>query len=88
LLRELREELELGAFCAEAIAFIHRENDEVSSIHIDILYRVQVVGKVKIQNTHELVGVFKTLAEIAKHCEARGHTPSCEKSCLSLVLMT
>jgi predicted NUDIX family phosphoesterase len=67
LVRELREELELGAFRAEAVALIHRADNEVSKVHTGVLYKVQVVGEVKIRETHKLAGEFKTWAEIAEH---------------------
>jgi predicted NUDIX family phosphoesterase len=66
LVRELREELELGAFRAEAVALIHRADNEVSRVHTGVLYKVQVVGEVKIRETHKLAGAFKTWAEIAE----------------------
>jgi predicted NUDIX family phosphoesterase len=69
LIRELREELELGAFTAEAVALIHRADNEVSMVHTGVLYKVQVVGEVKIRETHKLAGEFVTWAEVAQKYE-------------------
>ncbi len=69
LIRELREELELGAFSAEAVALIHRADNEVSRVHTGVLYKVQVVGEVKIQETHKLAGEFVTWAEVGERFE-------------------
>jgi predicted NUDIX family phosphoesterase len=69
LIRELREELELGAFTAHAIALIHRADNEVSMVHTGVLYKVQVVGEVKIRETHKLAGEFMTWTEVGKKYE-------------------
>jgi predicted NUDIX family phosphoesterase len=69
LIRELREELELGAFTAEAVALIHCADNEVSLVHTGVLYKVQVVGDVKIRETHKLAGEFLTWTEVAQKYE-------------------
>jgi predicted NUDIX family phosphoesterase len=69
LIRELREELELGAFTAEAVALIHRADNEVSMVHTGVLYKVQVVGEVKIRETHKLAGEFMSWAEVREKYE-------------------
>ncbi len=69
LIRELREELELGAFTAEAVALIHRADNEVSMVHTGVLYKVQVVGEVKVRETHKLAGEFVTWAEVTEKFE-------------------
>jgi predicted NUDIX family phosphoesterase len=73
LIRELREELELGAFTAHAVALIHRDDDEVSRVHTGVLYKVQVIGEVKIRETHKLAGAFMTWADVGeKYAQLEG----------------
>jgi predicted NUDIX family phosphoesterase len=69
LIRELREELELGAFTAQAVALIHRADNEVSMVHTGVLYKVQAVGEVKIRETHKLAGEFRSWAEVREKYE-------------------
>jgi predicted NUDIX family phosphoesterase len=69
LIRELREELDMGAFTAKAVALIHRADNEVSLVHTGVLYKVQVVGEVNIRETHKLSGQFMTWAEVGEKYE-------------------
>jgi predicted NUDIX family phosphoesterase len=69
LIRELREELELGAFTAEAVGLIHRDDNDVSLVHTGVLYKVLVVGKVNIKETHKLMGKFVSWQEVGEMYE-------------------
>jgi predicted NUDIX family phosphoesterase len=69
LIRELHEELNIGAFNAEAVGLIHRDDNEVSRVHTGVLYKVEVVGEVTVRETHKLAGEFVDWAEVAQKYE-------------------
>jgi predicted NUDIX family phosphoesterase len=54
--RELREELEIGAFFAEAVGLIHRSETPVERVHTGVLYRVRSAGPVRVRETTKLAG--------------------------------
>lgn len=62
--RELREELYIGAFFAEAVGLIHRADDPVSRVHTGVLYRVRSPGPVRVRETTKLAGGFASAEEI------------------------
>ena len=68
LARELREELRVGAFFAEAVGLIHRAETPVERVHTGILYRVKTPGEgeVTVRETHKLAGNFVTWREVEK----------------------
>ena len=66
LARELREELYIQAFFAEAVGLIHRAENEVERVHTGILYRVKTPGEVRVRETHKLAGGFVTWDEVEK----------------------
>ena len=68
LTRELREELAIKAFFAEAVGLIHRDETPVERVHTGILYRVKTLyeegGEVKVRETDKLAGGFVTWQEV------------------------
>lgn len=66
LARELREELHLGAFFAEAVGLIHRAETVVERVHTGILYRVKIPSEeeVAVRETHKLAGGFVKWQEV------------------------
>ena len=68
LTRELREELSIKAFFAEAVGLIHRDETPVERVHTGILYRVKTLyeegGEVKVRETDKLAGGFVTWQEV------------------------
>ncbi len=56
LARELREELHIRAFFAEAVGLIHRQENAVERVHSGILYRVKPKGEIAIRETEKLAG--------------------------------
>ena len=66
LARELREELYIRAFFAEAVGLIHRTETAVERVHTGILYRVKTPGEVRVRETHKLAGDFVTWGEVEK----------------------
>lgn len=68
LARELREELHIKAFFAEAVGLIHRAETAVERVHTGILYRVRMPteGEVSVRETHKLAGGFATWEEVER----------------------
>ncbi len=69
LTRELREELHMEAFFAEAVGLIHRAETAVERVHTGILYRVKTPAEreeVSVRETHKLAGGFVTWEEVEK----------------------
>ena len=64
--RELREELAIKAFFAEAVGLIHRDETPVERVHTGILYRVKTAGEVKVRETDKLAGGFVTWQEVER----------------------
>ena len=64
LARELREEVTIRAFFAEAVGLIHRSETAVERVHTGILYRVKTPGEVQVRETHKLAGGFVTWEEV------------------------
>ena len=64
LTRELREELAIKAFFAEAVGLIHRDETPVERVHTGILYRVKTPGEVKVRETDKLAGGFVPWQEV------------------------
>ena len=64
LARELREEVHMRAFFAEAVGLIHRSETAVERVHTGILYRVKTPGEVQVRETHKLAGGFVTWEEV------------------------
>ncbi len=66
LARELREELHIGAFFAEAVGLIHRAETVVERVHTGILYRARIPneGEVAVRETHKLAGGFVKWQEV------------------------
>ena len=71
LTRELREELHIKAFFAEAVGLIHRAETAVERVHTGILYRVNLPkeGEVTVRETHKLAGGFATWEEVEEVTE-------------------
>ncbi|MDZ7704706.1 MAG: NUDIX domain-containing protein [Trueperaceae bacterium] len=65
LARELREELVIGAFFAEALGLIHRSETPVERVHTGILYRVRTPDPVRVRETDTLAGKLVPWAEVA-----------------------
>jgi len=66
LTRELREELDVGAFRAEAIGLIHTQDGAVSRVHSGVLYEVRTLGEVSIRETSKLRGAVQSWREVAR----------------------
>ena len=66
LTRELREELSIKAFFAEAVGLIHRDETPVERVHTGILYRVKTPGEVTVRETDKLVGGFVPWQEVER----------------------
>ncbi len=64
LVRELREELYLGAFIATPMGLIHQAGG-VSSVHTGVLYLVRTTGEVRVRETEKLRGAFVSWDEVA-----------------------
>jgi predicted NUDIX family phosphoesterase len=64
LVRELREELHLGAFTAAPVGLIHQTGG-VSSVHTGVLYLVRTTGEVRVRETEKLRGAFVSWDEVA-----------------------
>ncbi|MEM6430224.1 MAG: hypothetical protein AAF708_13355 [Deinococcota bacterium] len=69
LVRELREELVIGAFTADARALIHRSENAVERVHTGLLYTVKVVAPVSVRETHKLAGEHVPWAEVGYNYE-------------------
>ena len=70
LTRELREELHIRAFFAEAVGLIHRAENAVERVHTGILYRIRTPGEVSVRETDKLAGGFVPWSEV-EEVEAR-----------------
>ncbi len=66
LARELREELEIGAFFAEAVGLIHRDESSVERVHTCVLYHVRTPGRTGVRETKKLRGRLATPEEIIR----------------------
>ncbi len=66
LTRELREELHIRAFFAEAVGLIHTAETLVDRVHTGVLYRVRAPGDIEVRETHKLSGGFVPWAEVAE----------------------
>ena len=66
LARELREELRIRAFFAEAVGLIHTAETLVDQVHTGVLYRVRSPGEVEVRETHKLSGGFVPWSEVAE----------------------
>ena len=66
LARELREELRIRAFFAEAVGLIHTAETSVDRVHTGVLYRVRAPGDIEVRETHKLSGGFVPWAEVAE----------------------
>lgn len=64
LVRELREELIIGAFFAEAVGLIHSDASLVDRVHTGVLYRVKTLDAA-VREQHKLRGSWVRLAEVA-----------------------
>jgi predicted NUDIX family phosphoesterase len=64
LTRELREELHIGAFFAEAVGLIHRHETPVERVHTGILYRVRSPGPVRVRERAKLRGRFASVESL------------------------
>lgn len=69
LARELREELHIGAFAAEAVGLIHSSEGAVSRVHTGVLYKIKTPGEVHVREQHKLRGTFATIAQLQTHFE-------------------
>ncbi len=63
LVRELREELVIGAFFAEAVGLIHSDTGPVDRVHTGVLYRVKTLEATVLEQ-HKLRGSWASLAEV------------------------
>ena len=70
LTRELREELHIRAFFAEAVGLIHASEGPVDRVHTGVLYRVRAPGDIEVRETHKLSGGFVPWAEVAEQVAA------------------
>lgn len=64
LVRELREELVIGAFFAEAVGLIHSDAGPVDRVHSGVLYRVKTL-EATVREQHKLRGAWAGLGEVA-----------------------
>lgn len=64
LARELREELVIGAFFAEAVGLIHSDANPVDRVHTGVLYRVSAL-EAKVLEQHKLRGTWASLDQVA-----------------------
>lgn len=64
LARELREELHVGGFFAEAVGLIHRSETPVERVHTGVLYRVKSAAPVRVRETAKLAGRMVAPAEL------------------------
>ncbi|MEZ4629367.1 MAG: hypothetical protein R2880_01350 [Deinococcales bacterium] len=67
LIKEVREELHIGAFYAELCGMIHESSNAVSRVHTGLVYKLRAMGEVRIREKDKLTGEFKTLAEVKTH---------------------
>ena len=66
LARELREELRIRAFFAQAVGLIHTSQTLVDRVHTGVLYRVRAPGEVGVRETHKLAGGFVPWSEVGE----------------------
>ena len=66
LARELREELHIRAFFAQAVGLIHTSETLVDRVHTGVLYHVRSRGEVTVRETHKLSGGFVPWSEVAE----------------------
>jgi predicted NUDIX family phosphoesterase len=64
LVRELREELVIGAFFATAVGLIHSDANPVDRVHTGVLYRLRVL-EATVREQHKLCGTWAGLGEVA-----------------------
>jgi predicted NUDIX family phosphoesterase len=64
LTRELREELVIGAFFAEAVGLIHSDANPVDRVHTGVLYLVKTL-EATVREQHKLRGAWAGLGEVA-----------------------
>jgi len=64
LVRELREELVMGAFFAETVGLIHSDANPVDRVHTGLLYRVKTL-EATVREQHKLRGAWVGLSEVA-----------------------
>jgi predicted NUDIX family phosphoesterase len=64
LTRELREELVIGAFFAEAVGLIHSDASPVDRVHTGVLYLVKTL-EATVREQHKLRGAWAGLNEVA-----------------------
>jgi predicted NUDIX family phosphoesterase len=65
LIRELREELVIGAFTTDVRALIHRSENAVERVHTGLLYSVKVIAPVSVRETHKLAGEHVPWTEVS-----------------------
>lgn len=63
LTRELREELVIGAFFAEAVGLIHSDASPVDRVHTGVLYLVKTL-EATVREQHKLRGAWAGLNEV------------------------
>ena len=56
LIRELQEELYIGAYCSKVLGLIHSSEGSVSLVHTGLLYRVHTFEDVRVRETEKLGG--------------------------------
>lgn len=69
LVREVREELVIGAFTATPLGLIHRSDTPVERVHTGILYKVRAAEPVTVRETDTLAGAMVPWAEVAQRRE-------------------
>ena len=69
LVRELNEELVIGAFRSQVVGLIHSDRTKVDSVHTGVLYRVEVLGDVRVREQEKLRGSFVSWDAVMRRFE-------------------
>ena len=66
LRREVSEEVEIGSeLSLEPVGVINEETNEVGSVHLGFMFRMEVSGEVRVRETEKLEGLWVKKSELA-----------------------
>lgn len=69
LIKELQEELFIGAFTATALGILHDSASAVSRVHTGILYQIESAGNVNVREVKKLTGAFTSWQDVTNQYE-------------------
>jgi len=85
LRREVSEEVEIGSeLSLEPVGVINEETNEVGSVHLGFMFRMEVSGEVRVRETEKLEGLWVKKSELASLREQMEETGTAGENYISL----